>query len=144
MEKIPAPQFDRIEAERCGDFVHVALHREDGLRRSEAAKRAVRNEIRRPGTRADAHIGAEIGAGGVQRGTREHRGRKRGVCAAIGVEMDLHRQQLAILVERSAMAHARGMALGGDRQILHAVVDHLHRMTALPGQSAAWQARTEG
>ena len=48
--------------------------------------------------------------------------------------MDFDRQQLAILIERGAMAHARGMALGGGRQIFHAVVDHLYRVAALFGE----------
>ena len=70
----------------------------------------------------------------MEHGAREHRGRERGISAAVGREIDLHRQQLAVAVKRRAMAHARRMSLGGRGQIFHAVVDHLHRMAALHGE----------
>ena len=96
VQEIPAPQLHGIDADRRGNLVHVPLHGEDGLRRAEAAKCAVRNGVRGPGARTHAHIGAQIRPGGVQRGARKHRRRKRGVSAAVGGEIDLHRQQLAV------------------------------------------------
>ncbi len=48
VEKVSAPQLDRIEADGGGNFIHVALNGEDGLRRAEAAKRAVGNGVRGP------------------------------------------------------------------------------------------------
>ena len=49
-------------SERCGDFVHVPLHGEDGLRRAEAAKCAVGNVCSSPTTaRARAHWGKDTG-----------------------------------------------------------------------------------
>ena len=48
VQKVSAPQFERIDAEGGGDLVHVALEGEDGLRRAEAAKRAVGNIVGGP------------------------------------------------------------------------------------------------
>ena len=76
----------------------------------------------------------------MERGARQHGGGERSVGAAIGGQFNLHGQQLAVFVERGAMARARWMALGGCGQIFHAVVDHLDRMAALHGQ----QSRVRG
>jgi hypothetical protein len=43
VEKILSPQFNRIDADGCCDFIHVALKRKDCLRRAKAAKCAVGN-----------------------------------------------------------------------------------------------------
>ncbi len=70
----------------------------------------------------------------MQSGARKHGGRERGVCAAVGGDVDVHGEQFATGIERGAMADARGMALGGRGKIFDAVVDHLHRMAALHRQ----------
>ena len=59
-------------------------------------------------------------------------------------QFDVHRQQLAVGIERGAMAHARRMALGGRGQVFHAVVDHLDRMAALHRQQRRMRASVEG
>src|SRR5208337_2831827 len=38
VEEVSSPQFQRIDAEGGGDFIHVAFERENSLRRAEAAK----------------------------------------------------------------------------------------------------------
>ena len=48
VEKVSAPQFDRIDADGGGDLIHVALDGKDGLRRAKAAKRAVGHGIGGP------------------------------------------------------------------------------------------------
>ena len=48
VQKIPAPQFDRIHADGRGDLVHVALDGKDGLRRAKSAKRAIGHGVRGP------------------------------------------------------------------------------------------------
>ena len=84
----------------------------------------------------DTNVRAGVRSRRVESCAREHGRGERGICAAVGGEVDLHGQQLAILVEGSAMTGARRMALGGRGQIFHAVVDHLDRVAALHGQQS--------
>ena len=53
-EEVAAAQFFGREADDAGDLVHVALEREEGLRRAEAAEGAVRRDVGGHGLGADA------------------------------------------------------------------------------------------
>ncbi len=100
VKEIPAPQIDRVHADGGGDLVHVALDGKDGLRRAEAAEGAVGHRVGGPGARANAHVGADVRTGRVQRGARQDGRRERAVGAAVGGEVDVHGQQLAVGIER--------------------------------------------
>ena len=51
---------------------------------------------------------------------------------------------LPLLVERGAMANARGMTLGGRGEIFDAVVDHLDRMPAFHGEQSRMRCERGG
>ena len=64
VEKVSAPQLDRIDAEGGGDLIHVALDGKDGLRRAKAAKRAIGNGVGGPRIASEcARWGTEYGPG---------------------------------------------------------------------------------
>ena len=91
LDEVAAAELVGREADGGGDLVHVALEREDALRRAEAAERAVRRRVRRDRAAADADVRAEVRPGGVDRAARQHDGRQRAVGAAVDREVDVHR-----------------------------------------------------
>jgi hypothetical protein len=95
-DEVPAAEFGRRQAERRRDPLHLALEREDALRRAKPAERAVRRRVGRDGAAAHADVRTEIRAGGVNRAPREHDGRERAVRAAVDREVDVHRDEPAV------------------------------------------------
>ena len=77
--KISPPELFRSQIQGARHLIQMALQRENTLRRAEAAKCAVRRGVGRHGLRLDAHIGAEVRPGRMNRAAREHHGRKRRV-----------------------------------------------------------------
>ena len=114
------------------DAVHLQFEREDRLRRSEAAKRAVRRGRGRDRLRADADVGTVVRTGGVNRPARQDDGRQRAIRAAVDDELDVHGQQPAVGVDRRAVPRSRRMPLGRGDHVLEPVVHHLHRPAGLP------------
>src|SRR5436190_24339316 len=112
----------------------MTFESEDALRRAKATKRAMRRRVRRDRRASDAHIGTKIGTGGVNRAAREHHRRKCAVRAAIDLEINLLREQFAVLAYGSLMSRAGGMALGRRHHIFRAVVNDLDRFACLPGE----------
>jgi len=99
VDEVAAAQFVRREADDLGDAVEMALEREDALRRSESAEGAVRRHIGGDGAAANAHVGAVVRTGGVNRAARENDRRKSFVGAAVNGEVDFDREELAIARE---------------------------------------------
>ena len=120
------------EPRRRRDAVHLQLEREDRLRRAEAAEGAVRRGVGRDRLRADPDVRTVVGTGGVNRPARQHDRRQRAVRAAVDDELDVHRQQPAVGVDRRAMPRSRRMPLGRGDHVLEPVVDHLHGPAGLP------------
>ena len=65
LEEIPPPDFDWRKLDNLRDAVHVPLQRKNRLRRTKAAKRAMRRSIRGYGFRVDADVGPIVRAAGV-------------------------------------------------------------------------------
>src|SRR5208283_2216613 len=105
----------------------MALHREDTLRRSKTAERALRRAIRGDGGASNSYVGAEIGTRRMDGPTRENDRGQRRVRAAVDGKFDIRRQQFSILVDSGADARAGGMALRGGHHIFRAIVNELHR-----------------
>src|SRR5580700_4510814 len=106
MQKIAAAKFLGRKMQRGGDLVHLAFQRENTLRRTEAAKRAMRRISGREGAAADAHVGAGIGAGRVNGAARENDGGERGISSSVDIEIDFHRYQFAVACDAGAMTGA--------------------------------------
>ena len=105
----------------------MRLDRELGLRRAEAAERAVGRRVRHRRPAADAHVVAAIGSGGVDHPARQHHRAERAVRAGVHHHVDVHRGEPAVASDAGALADDRRVALGRGQQILGPVVDHLHR-----------------
>ena len=133
-EEISAAKFFRRQIHGARDLIHVALDRENALRRAESAKRAVRRRVGGHGLRADAHVGADVRPRRVNRSAREHHGRKRRVRAAVDHEIDVHGHEFAVARDPGAVPRARRMALGGRHHVFRAVVDDFHALSRLPCQ----------
>ncbi len=134
LDEVAPAQLVGREPDRVGDDVHVALEREEALRRAEPAKRAVRRRGRRHDAAANAHVRTEVRTRGVQRAAREHDRRQRAVRAAIQHEVDVHREQPPVAIDDGPVPRARRVALGRRDHVFRAVVDELHRAAGLPRQ----------
>ena len=95
-EEVAAAEFFRREAEGAGDLVHVALEREEGLRRAEAAEGAVGRDVGGHGLGADAEVRPLVGAGGVDGGAGEDDRGERGVGSAVEGDVDGAGEELAV------------------------------------------------
>src|SRR6266566_471139 len=105
----------------------MPLERKDTLRRAKTSEGAVRRRVCRDRTRANTYIGTVIRTGCVNRASGKHYGRECAIGAAINDELDVHRDEFALLSHRGLMTRARGMSLRGRYHVLRAVVNHLHR-----------------
>ena len=76
---------------------------ERGLRRAEAAERAVRRVVRRDDAAAHARDRAAVRPGRVQHAARQHDRRQRQVRAAVHHAVDVDREELARRVDREPM-----------------------------------------
>ena len=139
-DRVAAAQLERVQAQFGRDAVHVALHRELGLRRAEAAERPVGRRVGRHAARADLHVGAAVGPGRVERAPREHHRRERHVGAAVHHHVHVGRDQRAVAPVARAHADDGGMAFRGGGDVLEAVVDELDRPAALPRQQRGVRA----
>ena len=97
-QRIHPAQFDRVHAERLGDALHVHFDGELGLRRAEAAERAVGRSVGEHCAAADVDVVAAVGTGGVDAAAREHHRAQRDVSAAVEDDLDVHRHQAAVWV----------------------------------------------
>ena len=140
-DEIAAAQLVRRQTDGGRDAIHVALEREQALRRAEAAKRAVRRRVGRDGAAAEPHVRAEVRPGGVNRAARQHDRRQRAVGAAVDHEVDLHAEQPAVGRHRGPMPRSRRMPLGRRDHVLGAVVDELDRPAGLPRQQRGMRRR---
>ncbi len=137
---VAPPDLERTEPQRVGDPVEVGLGRELGLRRPEAAERAVGRRVgpRRPG--ADAHVRAAIRPARVDRAARQDDRRQRAVRAAVHHDLDVLGDQPAVAGHAGPVADDRRVPLGRRGEVLVPVVDHPHRPLGLAGQ----QRRVQG
>ncbi len=106
VKEVAAAELFGREADGGGDLIHLAFERENALRRAEAAEGSVRRRGGSNGSAADADVGTEVRAGGMDGAAREHDGRESAVCAAVDIEIDLDRGEFAIARDAGAMAGA--------------------------------------
>ena len=106
-DEVAAAELLRRQAGRRGDAIHLPLEREHRLRRAEPAERAVRRRVGGDRLRADPDVRTEVRAGRVDRAARQHDRRQRAVRAAVDHELDVHRQQPAVGVDRGPVPRPR-------------------------------------
>src|SRR5579862_7307909 len=70
VKKISPPEFFRRQVHGTSYLIHVPFRGEEGLRRAETAKRAVRRSIGRHGPGMNSHVGAGVGSRCVNRSAR--------------------------------------------------------------------------
>ena len=138
---VAAPDVERRDAELLGDPVEVGLGRELGLRRPEAAERAVGRRVRarRPGP--DADVRAAVRAAGVEGAARQDDRRERAVRAAVHDDLDVLGDERAVAGHAGPVADDRRVALRRRRDVLVAVVDHPDRPLGLARQQRRVQRR---
>ena len=128
---VAPPDVERRDPELLGDPVEVGLGRELGLRRPEPAECAVGRRVRAGGLGPDPHVRAAVRAAGVDRASREDHGRQRAIGAAVHHDLDVLRDERAVVGDAGAVADDRRVALGRGRDVLVAVVDHADRFLGL-------------
>ena len=106
LEEIAAANFVGREADDLGDAVHVALEREERLRRAKAAEGAVGRRVGGDGFCADADAGPVVGAAGVNGAAGEDDGRQSFVGAAVEREIDFASEKFAVFADGGADAGA--------------------------------------
>ena len=119
------------DPELLGDPVEVRLGRELGLRRPEAAERAVGRRVGPGRPRPDPDVRAAIRTTRVERAARQHDRRERAVRAAVHHDLDVLGDEHALAGDAGAVADDRRVALGRRRDVLVAVVDHADRLLGL-------------
>ena len=137
---VAPPDLERGDAQLLGDPVEVGLGRELGLRRPEAAERAVGRGVRprRPGP--DADVRAAVRAAGVERATRQHDRRQRAVRAAVHDDLDVLGHQPPVASDPGPVPDDGRVALRRRRDVLVAVVDHADRLLGLAREEGGMQA----
>src|SRR5262249_54006612 len=105
--EIPTPKFVRRKSDSFRDAIEMPLEREDALRGSESAERAVRRSIRCDGSAANAHVGTAVRPGGVNRPARKHHRRQCFIRSAVQREVDIDRHQLSVPGYGGAMCGPR-------------------------------------
>ena len=103
-EEVAAAEFFGGDADGFGDFVHVALGAEDGLRCAEAAEGSVGREVGGHGFGADSQRGPVVGAGGVDGAAREDDGGEGDVGSAVEGEVDFAAEDAAVFADGGAVA----------------------------------------
>src|SRR5438105_1412765 len=71
-DEVAASKFFRRQPNGPGNFVHVALQREDALRRAKSPESPVWRDVGRDRLALDANVRTEVRPGGVNRAAREH------------------------------------------------------------------------
>src|SRR5205814_10575861 len=104
----------------------MPLERKDTLRRAKTSEGAVGRRVCRDRTRANTYIGTVVRTGCANRASGKHYGRACAIGAAINDELDVHRDQVALLSHRGLMTRARGLSLAGRYHVLRALVSDLH------------------
>jgi len=127
----------RRHAERAGAAVDLRLHAPRRLRRAEAAERARREGVGEAGEPVDVDVRAAIAHRRVEDAAVHHHVAQREVGAAVEQEVDLQRGDGAVALEARFVAHPDGVALGGEEDVLVAVVDDLHRLAGLQRRQRA-------
>src|SRR5438874_1284655 len=72
VDKVPAPKLVWRHVERTRYPIHLALEREDALRRAEAAKRSMWRMIRSHSLAANADIRTDVWTTSMNRAARQH------------------------------------------------------------------------
>ena len=96
-QEIPASNLMGRKADDLRDTVHVPLHGEQTLRRSEAAKRPVRRGIGGECLGTDANARPVVRSASVNGPARQHHGREGCIGSAINGEIDFPAQYLSVL-----------------------------------------------
>ena len=126
-ERVQQPQLDRIDVERRRELVHLRLGREARLHGAEAAHRAARRVVRVDAGRLDQRVATRTGPHANQAAFESHRGRARGVRAAVEQDPHPHRDELALRGSPVLGPDPRRMAVDVADEPLLAAVDDLHR-----------------
>ena len=127
-----------------GEPVHLRLAREARLHGAEAAHRAARRVVRVDRRRLDQRVVDAVRPERERRGVRGHRGRARGVRAA--VEQDPHADagEPAVAGRPVLAPDPRRMAMDVTGERLRAVVDHLHRPVRCAARAASRGSASTG
>ena len=145
---VDVPPAD-LERARCPSASAIRLRwvsaANSDLRRPEPAERAVRRRVRPRRAGPDPDVRAAVRAAGVDRAARQDDRRERAVRAAVHDDLDVLRDEPAVVGHAGPVADDRRVALGRRRDVLVTVVDHPDR-PARPcsARSAAWSAMTDG
>ena len=102
-----APQGERRDAQGVGDPVHLHLRGELDLGGPEPPECAIGGRVRGHGPPPDAHIGAAIGAAGMEHAARQHHRREGAVGAAVHDDVDVLGHEGAVAQHAGAVADDR-------------------------------------
>ena len=136
LEHIAQPQLDRVDAERCGELVHLGLVCETDLHRAETPHRPARGVVGADRYRLDDGVGDPVGPGRHAGGVHGHGRRRRQICAAVEDDPRLDLDEQAVGIGVMAVPHDRRMPVHVTEEGLLAGVDHLHRTTGVQRQQA--------
>ena len=132
-DEVAPAQLVRREPDGAGDDVHVALEREETLRRAESAKRAVRRRGRRhdtPANRARSDRSTGPAACIVPRDSTT--GDSVQYAPPSSTKSMSIATQPAVAIDDGPVPRARRMPLRRRHHVFRAVVDELHRPAGLP------------
>ena len=129
--------LERIAAQRMGHMIEHPLDPQHALRPAEATIGGGALHIGLEPVAFDPQRRDVIGVVRVQHGAVGHRDRQILRPAAAGILQEIHRQQLALVIEPGAVINAEIMALAGDHHVVVAVIAHLGRPARRGGHHRA-------
>ena len=132
-QQVGALDGGRIDPHRVGGLVDGGLDHVHPLRTAEAAKRRVRLQVGAARRRRHAHVGDEVGVGGVEQRAREHRRRQVGEGAGVLVEGGLVDEDLAGRGQADPEVGGVRVALAGHPDVVEPVQHQLHRRLQVGG-----------
>src|SRR6185369_10846942 len=109
VNEVATTKFFRTQSDRLSNFIHVPFEREDALRGAKSPKGAVGRNVRCDRATVNPDVGTDIWTSSMDRSSRKHDRRQCAISAAIDDEVDLHREQFAVLRHRGFVTRARGM-----------------------------------
>ena len=134
--------------DRVGGLVDGRLDHVHALRTAKAAEGGMRLQVGAARRRGHAHVGDEVGVGGVEQRVRQHRRRQVGEGAGVLVEGGLVGQDLAVRGQADPEVGGAGVALAGHPDVIQPVQHQLDRhasrcaaaSAAIAAQWVAWSS----